>query len=499
MSRRRGSVILAVMVVMAVALLIVVGMLSVVRGEVAAASTAPRTTQSRALAWSGLQAIGTSLDRQRDRILDGAAPTLRRQIVLVDDDRRLGVVRLLEFGSDGQTLVAEAGKIDLNSVDLESLAATGLVDEALARRIIEHRDRLGGGRFRSEIDLLAVPGVNATLLYGTLDRLVLDPRVGVPRGAGREQRGVTVQGLLDAVTVHGIEPALQRSGVRRINLNRPWSSELGERVDERFGGGASTALRQLMQAGTTFDRENRIAEVLAQFNVPPTEWNDILDAFTTESGDLHGGRLDLNTASAEALLSLPGLTPPQAAQIVREREALSEDELAARTWPLLRDILTPEQFGAIAHRVTTRSWTWRFRMAAGEVDAEDPDGPLLNPVVWEVVIDLTAPAWRIAYLRESTLLPLAAAWSADSDDEKDDLDADDDDWIGDGTEENGADGAADDDPLTTPQATTATVESRRATPTPRPDGSTPPAEGPGAPAPAPASPPQGVGVGRHRM
>ena len=45
---------------------------------------------------------------------------------------------------------------------------------------------------------------------------------------------------------------------------------------------------------------------------------------------------------------------------------------------------------------------------AGEVMGADADGPLASPVAWEAVIDLTSPVARLAYLREITLLPVAA-------------------------------------------------------------------------------------------
>ena len=61
---------------------------------------------------------------------------------------------------------------------------------------------------------------------------MLDGSTGQDAGA--------LRGLADAVTVYGFEPALQRSGKLRIDLNVEWSDELAERVTERFGADASS-------------------------------------------------------------------------------------------------------------------------------------------------------------------------------------------------------------------------------------------------------------------
>ncbi|MCA9285943.1 MAG: helix-hairpin-helix domain-containing protein [Phycisphaerales bacterium] len=410
---RRAFIMLAVLVVVSGAVLAVIGMLWLVRADVAGAATMEQSAQSRCLAWSGLQTIATELDGQRDRILAGLAPTIDRQFVLYEAEDRLGVVRLFPADSAGESLAPQAGRLDLNHATAESLAATGMVNAELASAIVAHRDGVLGGSFQSEVELLGVPGITAELLYGPLERLTDDWQRAAEASSDddRDLRAGEVseqRGLLDVCTVYGFEPALQRSGVRRINMNVPWSDELGRRLDERFGQGASEAVKALYGGGTTIDSEVKLLSALQQLQVPADRWGEVLDAVTTSDGELLGGRLDLNTASYEALLALPGMTPPEAASIVRAREALSDDERGDVTWPLQRELLTPERYEAIASRVTVRSWCWRVRLVAGEVMGADADGPLASPVAWEAVIDLTSPVARLAYLREITLLPVAA-------------------------------------------------------------------------------------------
>ena len=65
--------------------------------------------------------------------------------------------------------------------------------------------------------------------------------------------------------VYGFEPTLQRSGALRIDINVEWSDELGRRVVDRFGEGASAALRRLFE--TRFDSDAQIYRTLRETQV----------------------------------------------------------------------------------------------------------------------------------------------------------------------------------------------------------------------------------------
>lgn len=429
---RRAFVLIAVIIVAGVALLVTAGVLMLARGETAGAATLERSAQSRALAWSGVQAIGTVLDEGRAAILAGEAPTIDGELVIYESGNRLGVIRLLPVERDNSLLAPQNARVDLNSADATALTATGLVDSEMAGRIIAHRARLGG-RFQSELELLTVPGVSAELLFGSAgaglssESLAQSARGAESEGGTRnarqgdgalaidemaQSRGVTAsaRGLMDVATVHGYEPMLQRSGAPRIQLVPPWTEAIGTAVTERFGEGAAEGVRGLMERPDL--EESLLGQALAGLRVAPRDWADPLDALTTEPGEYHGGRIDINRAPYEALLAVAGMTAPQAAEIVRQRESLSPEERSTPVWPLLRGIVEAEEFGTFVHRLTVRSWLWRVRLVAGEVDAETPDGPLAHPVIWEVVFDLSTPRWRIAYMRDITLLPTATALAA---------------------------------------------------------------------------------------
>lgn len=499
---RRSFILVAVLIVMGSALLVVTGVLAMVQADRAGVASVRGRTQSRLIAWSAVQALTVDLDRQRERIQNGETPRVDGWLVLYEAEGRQGVVRLLPIGPGGERFVAEASRLDLNAADETALLATGLVDEATAGRIVRHRDTVLRRPYQSVAELLDVPGIDPETLYGELSEIDWGPALrgetlDLGERVARRLDATTVRGLADVVTVYAFEPAVQRTGRLRINVNVPWSEELGRRIDERFGDGSGDSLRQIMDAGARFTDDGRIFAVLNQFNTPPSDWPDIIDALTTEEGGVHFGRIDINQAPAEVLRALPGVTPEQADALVDARGGLDAETLATIAWPALEDVLTPAQYETLAGRMSTRSWTYRLRLAAGEMSLDDdPEtAPLIDPVVYEVVIDLVDPRPRIAYLRELTLLPTAAALVASAGPPEEDANLDDADAVPAPAEDDGrspedpADTGARDMP-TSFASSGRTLESRSSADTPAPD------EPPAAASPPSATPPARRRVGR---
>ncbi len=410
---RRCFVLIAVLVITGSALFITTGLLFLVQSSVAALNGAAESAQSRALGWSGVQAVMSRLNDQRSEILEGRLPRLERQYTIYEAAARRGVVRLLPLTADGQWLSPEAGRLDLNHVEAEALAATGLMDQELAEAIVDHREQVLRRPYQSVGELLAVPGMTAELLYGALEELsVMDEAQGKEQDlAERVLEGMSStapRGLADLVTVYAFEPALQRNGRQQINLNTPWSDELGRRIDDRFGEGSGELIKGIIDSGVTFDSESVIYQQMLAFGLDADEWPDIVDGLTAEPGPFHYGRLDVNEAPYEALLALPGVTPEAASGILETRSQLTADERSTAVWPVIRGLLEPQVYEQLGERVTVRSFTYRVQLAAGEVAEDDPDERLISPVIYELVIDLSDPAPRIAFLRDITYLQTTA-------------------------------------------------------------------------------------------
>ncbi len=425
---RRGFTILVVLVIVTSSVLIATGLILTAQAEVAAGSESQRAVQTRATAWSGLQVAMLRLNRQRDEILEGRQPELGDRFEIYEADGRRGLVRFLPVTPGGEVLAPEAGKLDLNIATAEMLVDTGWLEPDLAESIIQFREQMLGGHFRAVEDLLHVPGVSVEAFFGELEDLerltdrLRDDQDIVERMQARFG-GADPRGLVDLFTADSVEPALQRDGRRRINLNVEWSEELGERLDERFGSGAGALVQQIIEDGTEFDDDSVITGVLNAVDLEIEAWPEILDALTTEAGEYHFGRVDLNCAHEDVLAALPGIAPDQAAQIVRVRESIADDQRWSIVWPVEEGIIDREAFAELAGRLTTRSWRYRVRLAAGEVDMENEDRWIGRPRIYEAVIDLSGTSPRLSSLREITMLPIAATLALSADwIEEDDFD-----------------------------------------------------------------------------
>lgn len=404
---RRSFVLIAVLVIVGASLLVATSLLFVAQTELAVSSGAGEAAQSRALAWSGLQAVMAQLGDQRSRILAGEMPRLGNEIVVYESTSRQGVARLLPVSgvSGDPTLIAEAGKLDVNRADAGTLAATTRLTPEAAQAVFDHVQS-SGDRMRGIIELMRVPGgvVTAEMLSGPLDELSVFGAVPASSSSAHDVAEPCVRGLNDVLTVFTAEPLLQHDGSPRINLNVPWSDGLARQIESRFGKDVVAQVGSAFEAGAKFESDSVIVKSLRQLNVAIEDWPAVLDAFTTEAGPQRTGRLDINTAPYESLLALPGISAEQASQMVRVRPSLSESHRATVAWAVLQQIVSPEQFEVLIDRITTRCWIYRVRVAGGEVRADEPDQWLGHPMVYEAVIDLSGAQPRVVYLRDITVL-----------------------------------------------------------------------------------------------
>jgi DNA uptake protein ComE-like DNA-binding protein len=438
--RDRGFVLIAVLVIVGSSLLVATMLLWLAQNDAIAAAGAEAAARNRALAWSGLQAVMSRLQDQRDRILQSQLPILDSEYEIYQVSAaglsvsRRGIVRLLAVNSAGAVLACESGKLDLNTIDADALANTGLMDPSRAQAIVAYRTARGALQSVDELLNIAEAGVNVQTLHGPIEQLAAmteaplrnRSRIRTPeqpsdqRASGEiqsrrvdgEEEEADVRGLADVLTVFSCEPMLQSNGQRKINLAAGWSDDLAAQIARQFGQTFAAQVKRAFDRGATFDRPAKVFQELRKAGVAPEDWPAFLDAFATQSDEYAFGRLDINTAPYEALLALPGVTAEQAARMVSVRQELTALERTTIAWPVIQQIIKPEEIDLLADRMTTRCWAYRVRLAAGEVDAQAPGAPLNNPVTYEAVIDLAADQPRIAYLRDMTQLQVAAQIAA---------------------------------------------------------------------------------------
>ena len=446
-SNRHGVALAAVLLIGMGIMIVALGVIHLVRADVASLGAAEDLEQSRLLARSAIRAVSAELARSRAVMLRGETPDLPARIEILEletgENARIGVAMLLPVGPGGARLVAEAGRIDLNGVDAEAIADTGLVTMVEARTIVAARDARPGGRFESVLDLLSLKGdVSFTpeRMLGPLDEIRILSRVDAEESSTGERilerleadLAGDVRGLADLFTVNAFEPDVRLDGTPRLDpdlaepgavadagIEDPATVELLERF---FGGGADVAADRDRERGRN-DRNASDADDDQEPEIPASggpmsrlrravredgaDSGLALDAIARDPGAWRNGLLDINTASVAAMQSVEGIDPPLATAIAARRDSLAVDRRFSRLWPVEEGLVEPANWDEVADRITTRSTVWRFVIAVG-IELEGADEGLETPTAWEVVLDCGSVPPRVVELRDVTMLELAA-------------------------------------------------------------------------------------------
>ena len=410
----RAFVLYAALIVVAIGALIASSVVHAAQAQRSSADAAARRVQSRAIAWSGVQAAMEALRAQRDDLLRGRSADLPEDwSMFTDADGRQAVARLVEQ-RDGALLVSESGKVDVNTATAAMLAAVPGLDAEIAARIVGAR---AGRKFLSVHELAGIEGLRSA--FGAVgeapDEAVED--AFVPPGDATPSRPLT-----DLLTVFSFDPNVQagmgrnaesHTGVRRIALSVKWSERLARAITERFDEATANIVKALMEQGTKFEKESDIVKVLRRFNVPPADWAEVLDAYCGDAGPYRLGRIDVHSAPAEVLACVPGIDAAAAEQIALRREKLAHEQRLTPVWLVQENILTPDQFELAIDVLTSRAMQWRIVIEAGFISPEQGDSkerpPLTDRVVVEAVLDVSSERARVAYLREITLAKAARA------------------------------------------------------------------------------------------
>ena len=444
---RRGIALAAVLLTGLGLLLVVLGLLHSVRAGVSSIGGTEDAIQSRLAARSAVRGFAAILARDRGEMLRGLSPDPPSSFELFElpggDLGRLAVVRLIPVGSGGELVVAESGRLDLNSVDATALEATGLFSALEAEVVIAVRDARPGGRFNHVSDLLAIEGDGApgpTRVLGPLDEIAILSRVDeLEESAGDRIKmrldadlGSGTRPIADVFTVHSFEPDVDARGGSRLRpgLDRS-ASDFAGRIETRalmervLAGGtpegeSAPPTDPLEDVEDSDDSEGEVDPVptssaglvsalrQASSRVPEADVGNAFDGLTIHEGGWRNGLLDINTASVEALQGIPGIDSSLAAAIVARRESVADDRRFDRFWPVVEELVETEAWDAVVPWISTRSLLWRAILVVGVVSGDEPEGPLESPVAWEVVVDCGLETPRIVELRDVTLLELTA-------------------------------------------------------------------------------------------
>ena len=406
---RRGLMLVLVLVVMLFAIWTASVLISTAQVQAGSASVAEQQARTQALLRSGIDVISHALTRQRDGIIAGQEVTLEDQYVIYRDGARQGVVRLLPVTPNGDIVRNEAACLDINHVTAEQLLRTGLLKPELIQAIVNRRELIGS--FGSITELLAVDGMTPSQLYGDIAEINYTSQVsGEAPGLGArvlDRLGFSSpRGLADVITVYACEPVSLSQEKPIITISDGWSKQIEAQLSLLFDAETVAIIKGISKRGP-LDHDGQLAQRLAT-QLSPDTLIEVMGALTCSAEPTRMGRVDINHASPLVLNALGGLDSDQIQQIVDRRDDIDVSSRQSPLWPHTQGLIRQDQVADLYEMATTCGLAYRFILAAGEVEIDDEEERLIEPQIFEIVIDLVDPSPRVAYLRDISLLETAA-------------------------------------------------------------------------------------------
>ena len=154
----------------------------------------------------------------------------------------------------------------------------------------------------------------------------------------------------------------------------------------------------LLEAKGKFKDENA-KEVELESGVGKAELPLLLDRFTTRTERRLQGLININTASAQVLQTLPGIDEALADSIVASRKNLRPEQRRTPAWLYSEGLMDAVQFKRVAPLLTARASQFQFHVLGYAV----PSGRYR---VLDVVVDAATSPPSILYLRDISKLGL---------------------------------------------------------------------------------------------
>ena len=311
-------------------------------------------------------------------------------------------------------LIDEASKVNLNTVSLERLNLMTNMTPELAANIVDWRNTNGttsaNGDGPTVYSQFQPPYLCKNGAYETIDelRLVYPMDMGTlvaedfnrngaldPSETDTNRNGVVDFGLLEYVTVYSREPNKRPDGTSRVNISvvTQGSTELGSLLQTNLSGGRLTTVMTAvgLTGGTAGGQRSgqggggpaaggrpgagggAVPQVFAsplQFflrsGMTSDEFAPIANSLTVATGNYIYGRVNINTASAAVLTTLPGITSDLVQQLVTYRQS-NPDKLTSVAWlvdALGRTSSAVTTLAAAGDLITAQSYQFTADIAA---------------------------------------------------------------------------------------------------------------------------------------
>lgn len=447
---RTGFVLLAVLVFVVLLSMVTISLLFSSRAEETATAASAGGEQAWAAAMSGVQeALRVAATAAPGSLEWQDQPAAFRQRLVYEDGADQWYFTIYapsdsESSSDiRHGLTDEASRFNLNQPGVANLAslprmtpvlaeavqrfignATGGVSQAApvpaaTEPVGEMRESVesllgaaalvGHGPLASIGELLQVPGFTWTMLYGEDANLNgrLDPNEndGDQSFPPDNQDSHLDRGLAQFFTVKSYETPQLRDGRKRINLNQPGAALVGLDLPPAFTNYLAVlqaAKVKLSHPAEVLEahakgKDERGMEVDVPSGIAKEQLAQVLELFTTETAPRREGLINLNTASAYVLATLPGVELSLAETIVATRSSLSAERRATIAWLFQDGVVDAATFKRLAPQLTTRSFQFQFRVVGYGV----PSGRYR---VLEVEIDVAGDQRKVTGVRDITKL-----------------------------------------------------------------------------------------------
>ncbi len=440
MTRVRGTIIVAVMVMTALAAMVAAGLLFRMRAEVTASTAANSRQQAYEAASAGLQRTIAILAASRNdpAVWRDNPAIFQDQLAFRDGDQTWYFSVYAENPLDPLTprygVTDEASKININTAGAAALAKLPNMTAPLVDCLMDYRDRdsdtrpegaeqeyysrlpvgymIKNGPLGTLEELLLVKGFTGAIVYGedynlngVLDRNEDDGDDTFPPD---NRDGKLDTSLVGSATVCSYEMNVDANGGKRINLNG---------TTEELGALASAGLpKETVDFVTTYRREGNMfrhsSQLLdMQYDVKTRKNPDgsairiksgvdggniglVMDKFTTmPANGIVPGLVNINTASPAVLACLEGMDEQLATQIADARGALDPQKKMSLGWLVGENVLDSSKFKQVAPFITGRSCQFRIRCVGYAI----PSG---RYHALEAIVDFAQGTPRVMYVRD---------------------------------------------------------------------------------------------------
>ena len=316
-------------------------------------------------------------------------------------------------------MTSESSKLNINTASFDQLSMLPGIDYTAASSIMDWRDtdenveRDGAesdyyasqqeayycknASFDTVEELLLVRGVTRQMLYGdgsaeplglqssltarSVTSLTLDPQIA--------------RGFYDLLTIHSMENNTSADGQPRININnnnRAMRVQLSERLRQRL---TRQRADQIVTAIGTSDMRD-IFVFYQRARLTKEEFDLIADDLTTTNSRTLRGRININTAPRDVLLTLSGLESADVDKLLAARPTVGASaDLNALGW--IVDAITVQKAASarLGTQITTHTAQW-----SADILAVSGNGRAFKRC--RVVFDNISGTPQIVYRRDIT-------------------------------------------------------------------------------------------------